>query len=1558
MIQASYRNFNAHSNNRGSYSSRHSRRSSPSNSNLKNSSSSSNDFTYKETNKHQWAKLQSKVKQRLMSENISYIEDDEEVARRSIPPPPAAFLAPPAFLETAQDKEERQRQQKILDETRKKKEDKFEEYRDNFAKDFPKGISAHYAFLSQSIITDLERTIENIIPPTTNVMIQYRVMKDRLLNKFGPNSQKDAEETRRKIESLHGDHRGWDIYLAALDSLVEVLTKTPVRDTSNNPIMQPVPIRPHLLVPPVTATLAQFVAYANDDANDRQAWELLHPADKIMNHRPTDAAIKSWVLLALDTSIYTPYSNLAQRYRQNDHATKTWADLRMDIDSIITNKSVGTSRDPEIHIRQRDRNPREWRRSPSHFDPSAPPAESRSSQIPYEPYHHDHRKRSSEQSHSGIPQDVRSATPTRQASTPTQAYPCANCAGDHRATDCDSLKCFTCQATFPTAAMRQAHYMSTHRRDSSSKRTRFAPIQNPTRGPHTPPSSPFLSRSVTEMQNPSPYDSGYDSSFSTASGPGQPPSSRGNSDIEDQVDRYIRDQRVATIVTDPPETTHNIPLHPPRMPWNPDHIDISRFIAQAHRTLAHTNGTSPSLTVDSENRGDNDDDIYVDEPTACVTPTNPTAPLYTWHDMSHEDPRDPSRHTPYGYTISDPYNIVRPPRNQTSLPDPSDSDGDDSTSTSDSPPPLIAASSDDEDTSAHDPELSDDARNAINRRCAPLQNRNQPPYPYPQRLIAAGHRIFDIRATTHDSDSTPAYPGNSDSSDADTPHYWPEPTNPTPPPSNSPPPVMITDRQLLEWIESQLPWNIFRERIPTLRDTPIELCGPPTLYRDLPNRIHMYEHTYPHADNLDAYKRISDFLRSASSWSTYLKTLPPLIRRFYLNMPPTHSDYLSYTRTATTSRLGGYPEQYARNSLHPHSLKRDRTPNSSDSDSGTRSFRHQSRDHPASVPQQPPTRNTKPAQTRRIAEETAYERPSDGPRPRFPGEDKSTPDLTPHECDDAARRRADSIQNWYRVHTNPIAPHPSNSLPIATSSSSSSQLPSHNSDTKDPAVPHPDDVDDYPLDQPPPNTPPMPAEQRALTAVTRLGGYHSAPQAPAPRPTLTSILKSHKADQISKINRLPASRESNQQGPNSANTSNHQTTLHSAPAPSRHQFQPIIPNRPRTVTRPYIPAPRIHDVDGTPWCHACTAQLSDDDLNTPGLRDPDLPDIRYRLRMDNDQPPTHSNTHSDLTRIHRTNAEYHRQQRESTESHQARTGILPSLQTHTSYVNTPDASDIEATIARFQYQRYRSRGGRLNRGTHHRDFSYNSPNTTNMTPGDPYRRWFHRTISRSYYSLGEATNQYEQWLNDPDYGPSPTPHLSPQDSPPYLPRARTSSPPTPTRDYSTDHSQQPPTGHRDARAQTIVQDVHTSPDDPNAVLDSGAMMTTAPRRLLMTTPEWESNIRPAPPGTSIRYGNMETEPVEETSHIGSYPISVVPNRYRTALVCVHDIVSAGHVVTFTDHETIVSDIGSAYTLRIPRIPDSREWRVPLHLLQQLTDLRANHPLRHAQAHYGGDSHPN
>ena len=165
-----------------------------------------------------------------------------------------------------------------------------------------------------------------------------------------------------------------------------------------------------------------------------------------MNHRPTDAAIKGTVMLALGSSTFAPYSILAQRYHQIDHANKTWADLRTDIESNISNNFIGTSRDPEIRHRQHDRPSRDWRRSPSYFDPSTA-SDSRSSQIPYDLYRQDNRKRTPDPPYTGTTHDSRAATSTGQSTTPTQPYPCANCAGDHRATDCNSLKCFTCQAT-------------------------------------------------------------------------------------------------------------------------------------------------------------------------------------------------------------------------------------------------------------------------------------------------------------------------------------------------------------------------------------------------------------------------------------------------------------------------------------------------------------------------------------------------------------------------------------------------------------------------------------------------------------------------------------------------------------------------------------------------------------------------------------------------------------------------------------------------------------------------------------------------------------------------------------------------------------------------------------------------------------------------------------------------------------------------------------------------------------------------------------------------------
>jgi hypothetical protein len=252
-----------------------------------------------------------------------------------------------------------------------------------------------------------------------------------------------------------------------------------------------------------------------------------------------------------------------------------------------------------------------------------------------------------------------------------------------------------------------------------------------------------------------------------------------------------------------------------------------------------------------------------------------------------------------------------------------------------------------------------------------------------------------------------------------------------------------------------------------------------------------------------------------------------------------------------------------------------------------------------------------------------------------------------------------------------------------------------------------------------------------------------------------------------------------------------------------------------------------------------------------------------------------------------------------------------------------------------------------------------------MAIGQPYRKWFKKTISRRHHSLGKATEYYWRWLGDPTHFPNgPHPEIgsrAPLTNDDFqsdalreqyflVPQEYPRTPPPQHYNSDEESDTDPPYNNF---AQTYEEVITAEPDDTTGILDSGAMMTTATRRHLAINHHWIENIRPAAPGTSIRYGNMETEPVEEQGYIGSYQLSVVPDRFRTALICVHDIVAAGHSVTFNQHNTVISDNGAAYTLRIHRDPTSREWRVPLTVLERLTQLRSTHPIHQLQPTHTG-----
>ena len=250
----------------------------------------------------------------MMAQNIWYLEDKDEVARRCTPAPPISTI-PPLPFETPNQSEDRIRLQKLYDDRRRKRESKFEDYEELFALDYGKAIAVHYHSLSPTLQLDLDRAIEEIDPPTTNVAIHYRVPKTHLANKWGPNSNsvKDSNVATSKLALLHIDERGANVYLAAVFSIIDLLTKTPIRDDANNPIMEPVPPRPHLPCPLAATTSTDHDAYTAADEAAKNIWALQHPNKKSKTTAPqttTSRKRSSSHLrhLALRTTLASPTS--------------------------------------------------------------------------------------------------------------------------------------------------------------------------------------------------------------------------------------------------------------------------------------------------------------------------------------------------------------------------------------------------------------------------------------------------------------------------------------------------------------------------------------------------------------------------------------------------------------------------------------------------------------------------------------------------------------------------------------------------------------------------------------------------------------------------------------------------------------------------------------------------------------------------------------------------------------------------------------------------------------------------------------------------------------------------------------------------------------------------------------------------------------------------------------------------------------------------------------------------------------------------------------------------
>jgi hypothetical protein len=128
----------------------------------------------------------------------------------------------------------------------------------------------------------------------------------------------------------------------------------------------------------------------------------------------------------------------------------------------------------------------------------------------------------------------------------------------------------------------------------------------------------------------------------------------------------------------------------------------------------------------------------------------------------------------------------------------------------------------------------------------------------------------------------------------------------------------------------------------------------------------------------------------------------------------------------------------------------------------------------------------------------------------------------------------------------------------------------------------------------------------------------------------------------------------------------------------------------------------------------------------------------------------------------------------------------------------------------------------------------------------------------------------------------------------------------------------------------------------NAIVDTGAQVTTMPESAVSRMP-MAHNHRDAPPGTAVKYGNGEIETIERLVDIGHYEVQITPDNCSTSLISVDQIVEDGHTVTFTKNETVIADEVNRYSLAYPRVPNSREWTIPMRAMEDISQLRQENP---------------
>jgi hypothetical protein len=298
--------------------------------------------------------------------------DEDEVTRMKTAPtiPPMLQFEPQTLgeVESEEAKRARTRGQSLADKSYAEREAQYFDGIKKLAAKFNRATVLVLKHNNELINLDMHQFLNSDPIKRLDPETKYRRLRQFFSERWGPHSSLDVAKTKSDLNSMRRDDPGWRKYLQNFNYFVVSLEQTLQRDANDAIIDDPAPAAEYPASPLATAPAAEHTAYIvvcqlADEIRDAK----FPHGGPALNHKPTDAELKTILLDALAASTLRAYQTLYQQYCNRSSTGKTYQDLYNDIHDLVKYDGDGikssTARDSDMNESDGSRSTKESSKS-------------------------------------------------------------------------------------------------------------------------------------------------------------------------------------------------------------------------------------------------------------------------------------------------------------------------------------------------------------------------------------------------------------------------------------------------------------------------------------------------------------------------------------------------------------------------------------------------------------------------------------------------------------------------------------------------------------------------------------------------------------------------------------------------------------------------------------------------------------------------------------------------------------------------------------------------------------------------------------------------------------------------------------------------------------------------------------------------------------------------------------------------------------------------------------------------------------------------------------------